>query len=82
MEDEQFIPIHGGCRMLEGFQIARPVCDVPVRSCDKYIAKRSRTHDQMLQAARSGVQHITNTALAEAFATAGGFTKHRYRVRS
>ncbi len=32
--------------------------DVTVRFCDRYIDKRSRTHDQMVQAARSGVQNI------------------------
>ncbi len=32
--------------------------DVTVRFCDLYIEKRSRTHDQMVQAARSGVQNI------------------------
>lgn len=26
--------------------------------CDKYISKFSRTHDQMVQAARSGMQNI------------------------
>jgi len=31
---------------------------VTVRFCDRYIEKRSRTHDQMVQAARSGVQNI------------------------
>ncbi len=32
--------------------------DVTVRFCDRYIEMRSRTHDQMVQAARSGVQNI------------------------
>ncbi len=32
--------------------------DVTVRFCERYIEKRSRTHDQMVQAARSGVQNI------------------------
>jgi hypothetical protein len=31
---------------------------VTVRFCERYIEKRSRTHDQMVQAARSGVQNI------------------------
>ncbi len=30
-----------------------------MRFCNLYIDKRSRTHDQMVQAARSGVQNIT-----------------------
>ena len=32
--------------------------DVTVRFCGRYIDKRSRTPDQMVQAARSGVQNI------------------------
>ena len=49
---------HGGYRKLKSFIVARLVYDVTVRFCDKYIDRRSRTHDQMVQAARSGVQNI------------------------
>ena len=35
-----------------------------VRFCDRYIDKRSRTHDQMVQAARSGVQNIAEGSKA------------------
>lgn len=49
------IPKHGGYRKLKSFQISQLVYDLTVRFCDKYISKRSRTHDQMVQAARSGV---------------------------
>ena len=52
------IPRHGGYRKLKSFQVAQLVYDVTVRFCDKYIDRRSRTHDQMVQAARSGVQNI------------------------
>jgi four helix bundle suffix protein len=52
------IPKHGGYRKLKSFQIAQLVFDVTVRFCDRYIDKGSRTHDQMVQAARSGVQNI------------------------
>ena len=55
---EGLIPKHGGYRKLKSFQIAQLVYDVTVRFCDRYIDKRSRTHDQMVQAARSGVQNI------------------------
>jgi four helix bundle suffix protein len=44
--------------------VAELVYDVTVRFCDKYIAKRSRTHDQMVQAARSGVQNIAEGSQA------------------
>ena len=57
-EKEPLIPKHGGYRNLKSFQVAQLVYDVTVRFCDCYIEKRSRTHDQMVQAARSGVQNI------------------------
>ena len=55
---DSLIPKHGGYRKLKSFQIAQLVYDVTVRFCDRYIDPRSRTHDQMVQAARSGVQNI------------------------
>ncbi len=57
-EREPLIPKHGGYRKLKSFQVAQLVYDMTVRFCDRYIDKRSRTHDQMVQAARSGVQNI------------------------
>lgn len=58
MADDSLIPKHGGYRKLKSFQVAQLCYDVTVRFCDRYIDKRSRTHDQMVQAARSGVQNI------------------------
>jgi four helix bundle suffix protein len=58
------IPRHGGYRQLKSFQIAQLVYDVTVRFCDRYIDRRSRTHDQMVQAARSGVQNIAEGSQA------------------
>ena len=55
---EPLIPQHGGYRNLKSFQVAQLAYDVTVRFCDRYIDPRSRTHDQMVQAARSGVQNI------------------------
>src|SRR5512139_450594 len=63
-EPEPLIPKHGGYRKLKSFQIAQLVYDVTVRFCDRYIEKRSRTHDQMVQAARSGVQNIAEGSQA------------------
>ncbi len=60
------IPVHGGYRHLKGFQVAQVVYDVTVRFCDRYIGKRTRTHDQMVQAARSGVQNIAEGSMASA----------------
>lgn len=58
MAKEPLIPKHGGYRKLKSFQVAQLVYDVTVRFCDRYIDRFSRTKDQMVQAARSGVQNI------------------------
>jgi four helix bundle suffix protein len=63
-EPDALIPKHGGYRELKSFQIAQLVYDVTVRFCDRYIDPRSRTHDQMVQAARSGVQNIAEGSQA------------------
>ena len=60
------IPKHGGYRKLKSFQIAQLVYDITVRFCEKYIDKFSRTNDQMVQAARSGVQNIAEGSQASA----------------
>jgi four helix bundle suffix protein len=65
-DDESLIQKHGGFRNLKTFQIARLIYDVTVRFCDLYIDPRSRTHDQMVQAARSGVQNIAEGSEASA----------------
>ncbi len=57
-EEESLIPKHGGYRKLKTFQLGQLIYDLTVRFCDRYIDTRSRTHDQMVQAARSGVQNI------------------------
>lgn len=63
-EEDSLIPCHGGYRKLKSYQIAQLVYDVTVRFCDRYVEKRSRTHDQMVQAARSGVQNIAEGSQA------------------
>ena len=60
------IPKHGGYKHLLTFQIAQLIYDITVRFCEKYISKFSRTHDQMIQAARSGVQNIAEGSKASA----------------
>jgi four helix bundle suffix protein len=62
--NEPLIPKHGGYRKLKSFQVAQLIYDITVRFCDRYINKRSRTHDQMVQAARSGVQNIAEGSQA------------------
>jgi len=46
--------------------VAQAVYDGTVLFCDRFINRRSRTHDQMVQAARSGVQNIAEGSLASA----------------
>src|SRR6476620_593130 len=64
MEPEALIPKHGGYRKLKSFQVAQLVYDVTVRFCARYVEKRSRTYDQMVQAARSGAQNIAEGSKA------------------
>ena len=64
MSNDNLIPPHGGFRKLRSFQCAQIVYDGTVVFCDRFIDKRSRTHDQMVQAARSGVQNIAEGSLA------------------
>ncbi len=55
---------YGGYRNLKTFKLAQLIYDITVRFCDCYIDRRSRTHDQMVQAARSGVQNIAEGSVA------------------
>lgn len=52
------IPAHGGYEDLLAFRKARIVYDGTVRFCERFLHKRDRTFDQMVQAARSGKQNI------------------------
>jgi four helix bundle suffix protein len=63
-EPEKVISCHGGYRKLKSFQVAQLIYDVTVRFCGRYVNQRSRTHDQMVQAARSGVQNIAEGSQA------------------
>ena len=63
-KSEDIISKHGGYRKLKSFQIAQLIYDLTVRFCNLYINIRSRTHDQMVQAARSGVQNIAEGSQA------------------
>lgn len=55
---------HGGYRELKSFQHSELVYDATVKFCDRFINRRSRTHDQMVQAARSGRQNIAEGSQA------------------
>ena len=61
---EHFIPSHGGYENLLSFQKARIVYDGTVRFCQRFLKKRDRTVDQMIQAARSGKQNILEASRA------------------
>jgi restriction system protein len=65
-DKHDLIPPHGGYRKLRSFQSAQLVYDGTVVFCDRFVDKRSRTHDQMVQAARSGVQNIAEGSMASA----------------
>jgi four helix bundle suffix protein len=60
------IPPHGGYRNLKSYQTAEIIYDATVIFCDRFIDRRSRTYDQMVQAARSGVQNIAEGSMASA----------------
>ena len=53
-----FIPPHGGYKDLLSFRKARIIYDGTVLFCKRFLDKRDRTVDQMVQAARSGKQNI------------------------
>jgi four helix bundle suffix protein len=55
---EGFIPPHGGYAGLAAYQKALIVFQATVRFCERFLEKRDRTLDQMVQAARSGKQNI------------------------
>jgi restriction system protein len=56
----------GGYRNLKSYQMATLVFDLTVEFCRKFIDRKSRTCDQMEQAARSGRQNIAEGSLASA----------------
>ncbi|MCA1901353.1 MAG: four helix bundle suffix domain-containing protein [Candidatus Hydrogenedens sp.] len=66
MSDGRLIPPHGGYRRLRSFQVAQEIYDATVLFCERFIDRKSRTHDQMIQASRSGVQNIAEGSMASA----------------
>jgi len=51
---------------MRSYKVAEAVYDATVVFCDRFIDRRSRTHDQMVQAARSGVRNISEGSGAAA----------------
>jgi four helix bundle suffix protein len=66
MKSEPVIPGHGRYRELKSFQIARLIYELTVRFCNRYVEKHNRSHERMIQAARSGVQSIAKGKQASA----------------
>ena len=63
---EGFIPPHGGYQQLLSYRKAEIVYDATVYFCARFLDKRDRTYDQMIQAARSGKQNIVEGSMASA----------------
>lgn len=64
--DDSPLMVHGGYEKLRAYKVAEAVYDATVVFCDRFIDKRSRTHDQMVQAARSGARNISEGSGAAA----------------
>lgn len=62
--EEPLIPPHGGYKDLRAYQMAVIVHDATVAFTTLYIDPKSRTRDQMVQAARSGKQNIVEGSVA------------------
>jgi four helix bundle suffix protein len=62
-EEPDLIPPHGGYRNLRSYQTAEIIYDATAVFCNLFVDKRSRTHDQMVQAARSGKQNIAEGSM-------------------
>ncbi|HXC02587.1 MAG TPA: four helix bundle suffix domain-containing protein [Opitutaceae bacterium] len=60
----EIIPPHGGYDKLKSYQMSLLVYDATVKYCDRFINPKSRTHDQMVQAARSGNKNIAEGSQA------------------
>lgn len=53
-----FIPPHGGYQKLFAYTKTQIIYDATVRFCERFIDLKSRTRDQMIQAARSANKNI------------------------
>lgn len=47
-----------GYKYLKSYQLSVVIYDLTIQFCNRWIDRKSRTHDQMVQAARSGKQNI------------------------
>lgn len=63
---QRFIPKHGAYENLLSYRKAVIVYDGTVCFCERFLNRRDRTVDQMVQAARSGKQNIIEGCMASA----------------
>lgn len=59
-----FIPQHGGYQKLISYKRAEIIYDATIYFTQRFLSKRDRTVDQMVQAARSGKQNIAEASMA------------------
>jgi four helix bundle suffix protein len=62
-----FIPAHGGHEKLASYQKTVIIYRATVRFCERFMDKKDRTVDQMIQAARSGKQNIVEASAISGF---------------
>ncbi|MCX7723329.1 MAG: four helix bundle protein, partial [Verrucomicrobiae bacterium] len=58
----RFIPPHGGYKKLFAYSKTQIIYDATVRFCERFIDPKSRTRDQMIQAARSANKNIAEAS--------------------
>ncbi len=60
----QIILPHGNYKKLHSYRKTKIIYDLTVRFCWRFLSRRDRTVDQMVQAARSGKQNIIEGCMA------------------
>lgn len=68
---QRFIPKHGAYEELPSYRKSVIVYDGTVCFCTRFMDRRDRTVDQMIQAARSGKQNIVEGCMASATSKKG-----------
>jgi len=81
-ESPQLIPPHGGYRELQFYQMTEMVYEATVAFGDHLFGSCSRTHDQKVQAARSGKQNIAEGSMAPGIFKKTELSERPYRPRS
>lgn len=66
MPDNILIPPHGGYKKLRTYKLGNLIYDATAAFCSRYLDRKDRTFDQMIQAARSGVANIIEGSEASA----------------